>query len=218
MPSSYHGNLRLPRFYPILDTESLEARRLDVSAAAKAMLDAGASIVQFRHKSQYTRAAFEQAREIAALAKRAEASFVVNDRADVALMLDAGLHVGQEDLPPKAARRVLGDARMLGFSTHNLDQFRSALLEPVDYLAFGPVFPTVSKQNPDPCVGLEQLRTIRALTGLPLVAIGGITRDRAPLVFEAGADSVAVIGDLFPPEAGLDEFVERVAEWIKIVG
>jgi thiamine-phosphate pyrophosphorylase len=130
----------------------------------------------------------------------------VNDRADVAKLLDAALHLGQDDLAPVDARRILPAPGIIGFSTHNEQQLLAGNLEPVDYLAIGPIFPTRSKLNLDPIVGVDQLRHLRTLTQKPLVAIGGITRELAPQVFEAGADSVAVISDLFP----------RPEEWIAI--
>jgi thiamine-phosphate pyrophosphorylase len=130
----------------------------------------------------------------------------VNDRADIAKLLDAALHLGQDDLAPADARRILPAPSIIGFSTHDEQQLLAGNLEPVDYLAIGPIFPTRSKLNPDPVVGLDQLRALRRLTRKPLVAIGGITRELAPQVFEAGADSIAVISDLFP----------RPEEWIAI--
>ena len=126
----------------------------------------------------------------------AGALFIVNDRADIAKLLDAGLHLGQDDLTPKDARRILSGENIIGFSTHNEQQLRAGDLEPVDYLAIGPIFATTSKQNPDPVVGLDRLRALRTLTKKPLVAIGGITLESAPQVFEAGADSVAIISGL----------------------
>jgi len=131
---------------------------------------------------------------------------VVNDRADVAKLLNAALHLGQDDLAPANARRILPAPGIIGFSTHNEQQLLAGNLEPVDYLAIGPIFPTRSKLNPDPIVGIDRLRALRKLTPKPLVAIGGITRELAPQVFEAGADSVAVISDLFP----------RPEEWMAI--
>lgn len=123
--------------------------------------------------------------------------FVVNDRADVTLMLGAdGVHIGQDDLPPSAVRSIVGKSKIIGFSTHNEDQLRKGGCEPVDYLAIGPIFPTGSKQNPDPVLGLDGLRRLRRLTSKPLVAIGGIKRSNARRVIEAGADSVAVVSDI----------------------
>jgi thiamine-phosphate pyrophosphorylase len=188
--------MKLPAFYPIIG---------DV-AAAEALLEAGARILQFRHKSFFSRQAFEEASRISELCRHAGALFVVNDRADIAKLLDAGLHLGQDDLAPADARRILPAPGIIGFSTHNEQQLLAGNLEPVDYLAIGPIFATRSKLNPDPVVGLDRLRALRRLTPKPLVAIGGITRELAPQVFEAGADSVAIIGDLFP----------RPEEWIAI--
>ena len=211
--SGYDGTSRmmvLPRFYPILDTGALERCSLDPVVAAETLLDAGARIVQFRHKGHYTRAVFAQAGQVAALCRAAGALFVVNDRADVALLLDAALHVGQDDLTPADARRLLGSDHVLGFSTHNEEQLRAGNNEPVDYLAIGPLFATASKERPDPQVGLDALVRLRRLTSQPLVAIGGITRATAPSVLEAGADSIAVIGDLLPA------IRERTEEWVKL--
>jgi thiamine-phosphate pyrophosphorylase len=197
--------MKLPAFYPILDAD-----RISAVPAAEALLEAGARILQFRHKSFFSRKAFEEASQIAELCRSAGALFVVNDRADIAMLLNAGLHLGQDDLAPSDARRILPAASIIGFSTHNEEQLRAGDLEPVDYLAIGPIFVTGSKQNPDPVVGLERLRALRPLTQKPLVAIGGITRELAPKVFEVGADSVAIIGDLLP------DVRERAAEWIAI--
>src|SRR5579884_1573107 len=143
--------MSLPPFYPILDTSLCP---LDLTVAAQIILDAGARILQLRHKTHFSRETFVQAQQIAALCKSAGAQFVINDRADMAMLLDAGLHVGQDDLPPDMARWFIGPARLLGFSTHNESQLEAAQREPVDYIAIGPVFATRSKENPDPVVGL----------------------------------------------------------------
>jgi thiamine-phosphate pyrophosphorylase len=197
--------MKLPAFYPILDAD-----RVSAVPAAEALLEAGARILQFRHKSFFSRSAFQEANRIAELCRSAGALFVVNDRADIAMLLNAGLHLGQDDLAPAHARRILPAATIIGFSTHNEDQLRAGDLKPVDYLAIGPIFATGSKQNPDPVVGLDRLRALRQLTQKPLVAIGGITRESAPQVFEAGADSVAILGDLLP------DVRARAEEWIAI--
>ena len=170
----------------------------DPVQAAAALLEGGARILQLRHKGFWSRQVFAQAEEIAALCRDASASFVVNDRADYALLLHAGLHLGQDDLLPADARLVVGAVPMIGFSTHNPDQMRAAAHEPVDYVAFGPVFTTASKERPDPTVGIAGLRTVRGLTQKPLVAIGGITRENAALCWSAGANSVAIIADMLP--------------------
>ena len=190
----------LPKFYPILDTGVALRRGIDPVNAAKQILDAGARILQFRHKAFLSREAFEWLERIAALTQAAGATLVINDRADLAQLFNAALHLGQDDLPPSAARRVVGPDTMVGFSTHNEAQLRAARQEPVDYLALGPLFGTVTKENPDPTVGLDGFRRLRPLSPWPLVAIGGITRANARQALEAGADSVAVIGDLFPDD------------------
>lgn len=198
--------MKLPRFYPILDSAAVARAGLDPLLCAQQILDGGAEIVQYRHKGLFTK------REIAVvefLAKQA-VQFIVNDRADLAAIFGAGLHLGQDDLPPKEARTVTGGALLIGYSTHNEAQLRAAIGEPVDYLALGPLFGTTSKERPDPVVGLEELRRLRSLTSKPLVAIGGITRANARQVLEAGADSVAIIGDLFPEDGDL---AGRVREW-----
>ena len=209
--------MKLPRVYPILDTESLEARGIGLQTAAAAMLAGGAGILQFRHKTHWSRDVFEAARGVARLCRDAGARFVVNDRADFAMLLEAGLHVGQDDLSPRDARMLLGPDALLGFSSHNADQVGAAAGEPVDYLAFGPVFPTVSKRNPDPVAGVEALRRCRALCSKPLVAIGGVTRANALEVLNAGADSVAVIADLLPQAATARSLRERMEEWQQLV-
>lgn len=203
--------MKLPAFYPIVD-----AALVSPVPAAEALLEAGARILQFRHKSFFSRAAFDDASRIAELCRSAGALFVVNDRADVAMLLGAALHLGQHDLAPSDARRILPATSVIGFSTHNEEQFRAGDAEPVDYLAIGPIFATGSKQNPDPVVGLDRLRALRTLTRRPLVAIGGITREWAPQVFAAGADSVAVIGDLIPNPYTPALLRARAEEWIAI--
>jgi thiamine-phosphate pyrophosphorylase len=209
--------LPFPRFYPILDSAALAARGLAVTGAADALLAAGVRILQLRHKGAYSREVFAAAETIARLAREAGATFIVNDRADIALLVDAGLHVGQDDLPPADARRVIGAGRTIGFSTHNEEQMREALAEPVDYVAFGPVYPTASKANPDPVVGLARLRRIRAMADRPLIAIGGITRERSGEVLAHGADSIAVIGDLYEGCADAAALRRRAEEWLAAV-
>ena len=206
----------IPRFYPVLDTAMLARCGLPATDAARAILDAGARILQFRHKDFFSRQIFEEAERVALLCREAGALFVLNDRADIALLLNAALHLGQDDLPPADARRITPPGRIIGFSTHNAGQLRSGDLAPVDYLAIGPIFSTGSKQNPDPVVGIDRLRSLRALTGKPLVAIGGITRQTAPLVFEAGADSVAIIGDLYPQPLTKAALRARAEEWLSL--
>ncbi|MEO7145432.1 MAG: thiamine phosphate synthase [Bryobacteraceae bacterium] len=202
----------LPRFYPILDTEAAAKRNVEPEAAARALLDAGVKILQFRHKGHFSREIFAAAERIAELCRKSGALLVIDDRADIAALLDAGLHVGQDDLAPADARRVIGGGRVLGYSTHNEAQLRAGTAEPADYLAIGPIFTTGSKRDPDPVVGLMELRRLRPLVERPLAAIGGITLTNAAAVLAAGADTVAVISDLYPgPPQTLRQ---RAEEWI----
>ena len=189
----------LPRLYAIMDT--LLVPPGGAVAVTEALLRAGIRLLQYRHKGPFLRRNWEECREAARMAREAGAMFLVNDRADMALLAGAeGVHLGQDDLPPEAARRLLGELKLVGYSTHNEGQAREADSLPVDYVAIGPVFPTATKENPGPVVGLEGVAAARRATGRPLVAIGGITRQNARRVIEAGADSVAVVRDLLATE------------------
>jgi thiamine-phosphate pyrophosphorylase len=194
----------------------LSHRGLGLLPAVETLLEAGVRILQLRHKTYFSRDVFDQAERIARMCADAGALFVINDRADMAMLLDSALHVGQDDLPPAVARRLIGDGHPLGFSTHNEAQLRGAAAEPVDYVAIGPIFGTASKLNPDPLVGLNELHRLRALTNKPMVAIGGITRATARDVLNSGADSVAVIGDLFPEPCTAQDLKSRAREWLQI--
>jgi len=206
--------IKLPPFYPILDSGAASARGCDLRVAAEKLIAAGVGILQFRHKGFVTRETFATIEAIAAMCRESSVPFVVNDRADIAVLIGAALHLGQDDLSPRAARRVTGPHTTIGFSTHNEAQLRAAAEEPVEYLALGPIFGTASKLNPDPIVGVNELRRLRPLTSRPLVAIGGITRENARGVIDAGADSVAVIGDLFPEDGDIRA---RATEWLDIL-
>jgi thiamine-phosphate pyrophosphorylase len=209
--------MKLPRLYPILDTATLESRGFGITRAARAFLDGGAGILQLRHKQHWSRTVFDSAREVARICREAGALFIVDDRADIAMLLEGGLHVGQDDLPPRDARRLMGSEAIIGFSSHNMQQVCAAGGEPVDYVAFGPLFTTASKRNPDLLTGIEGLKECRALVEKPLVAIGGITRETAPAVLAAGADSVAVIGDLLPAELTSQSLRGRMEEWQQLL-
>lgn len=179
--------MKLPKLYGIVGS----------LAEGEALLRAGVKLLQYRHKGAFERRHFDECARLAELSHQAGALFVVNDRADVAMMCAAdGVHVGQDDLPPDAVRRVVGAEKIVGYSTHGEAQVRAAAALPVDYLAIGPVFATTTKENPDPVVGLAGVAAARRATDRPLVAIGGITRENAPTVLAAGADSVAVVRDL----------------------
>lgn len=164
-----------------------------MESAAEAMLAGGSEILQFRHKGHWSDRELKQAEWLATQCQQATALFVINDRADIAKLVGAALHLGQEDLPPSQVRQF---ASIIGLSTHNETQLRGAANEPVDYIALGPIFGTLSKENPDPVVGLDELIRLRPLTAKPLVAIGGITLENATEVIRAGADSVAIISGL----------------------
>jgi thiamine-phosphate pyrophosphorylase len=205
--------VKIPAIYPILDTESLAARNCPITLAAGAWIDGGACILQLRHKGHWGRELFADALSLADLCRVRGAELIVDDRADMAALLHAGLHVGQDDLSPGDARAIVGPDAILGFSSHNAGQLCAAAAEPVSYVAFGPCFNTRSKRNPDPVVGLAELRRCRGLTMKPLVAIGGITRENARAVFDAGADSVAVIADMLPEDCSARSLRVRMEEW-----
>lgn len=207
----------LPKLYPILDTATLAQRDASLLSATRAFLNAGATLLQIRHKEHWSRDIFAEAEAASQLCRERGATLIVNDRADIAVLLDAGLHIGQDDLPPAVARRLIGTDRVLGFSTHSQAQVSAAAGEPVDYIAIGPIFPTKSKQHPDPTLGPERIRDWRTLITLPIVAIGGIDRSNAQAILNAGADSVAIIGDLYPDSATEQTLFERAAEWHRLI-
>jgi thiamine-phosphate pyrophosphorylase len=186
--------LVLPRLYVILDAALLTHPEIEM---ANSLAGAGVRLLQYRNKQASARELFEKSRQLAEELLSRQVTFLVNDRADVAALVGAsGVHVGQDDLGVEAARSLVGQAGLVGVSTHNLEQFTTAAATSADYIAIGPIFPTASKANPDPVVGLEMLRAARHLTDKPIVAIGGITLERAADVIAAGADSVAVIQDI----------------------
>jgi thiamine-phosphate pyrophosphorylase len=184
---------RFPQpLYPIADV----APGRDGVALATAILAGGAKLLQLRAKELAPRELIAVARAVRARTRTAGALLLINDRADVAQLVGAdGVHLGQDDLSPAAARAILGPNKVIGFSTHSAAQMDAAIRNGgVDYVAFGPIFATASKRNPDPVQGLDALRAVRARCPLPLVGIGGITGSSAGDVLAAGADAVAVIG------------------------
>jgi thiamine-phosphate pyrophosphorylase len=187
-----------PKLYAIVDRGTLDARGLSVGEFARELRDAGVRLVQYRDKANGPQEILRAAREIDASFEGAEVIRIMNDRADLAVLAGwDGVHVGQGDLPVEAARRVLGSGKLVGVSTHEEEQMRAAIASGPDYVAVGPVFATRSKANAEPVVGLEFVRRARAMTELPIVAIGGITLANAPSVIDAGAGAVAVIGGMF---------------------
>ena len=187
--------------YPITDT-----RLSGISHADQVSLlaDAGATFIQLREKNRQALDFYNDAQAALSVARQKGVTLIINDRVDVALALGAsGVHLGQDDLPPEAARKLLGDEAVIGYSTHNVSQAIAAANLPVDYIAIGPIFETGSKTNPDPVVGLDGFRAVRyAIGDIPLVAIGGITEANAAAVIDAGADSVALISGLLSGGAG----------------
>ncbi len=205
--------ISLPRLYPILDRSCFRNNGSLLEAACELAL-AGCTLLQYRNKSGSARQILDDARELR-MHLGANIRLIMNDRADLCLAAGCdGLHVGQDDLSPEAARRIIGRGpdRWLGVSTHTPEQLAEADQTGADYLAIGPVFATSSKANADPVVGLDGLRRARALTPKPLVAIGGITRANARSVIDAGADSVAVISDL------LRDTGKSAEEFLKVLG
>lgn len=206
---------RLPRFYPILDTAVLAERACPVLMAGETLIEAGTRILQYRHKDTWTQTHFDEAKQLAQLCDESGILFVLNDRADFARILRVALHVGQNDLSPVAARRVISD-EVMGFSTHNREQLARGDEEPVEYLSIGPIFPTRSKLKPDPVVGLDRLKELRDVTEKPLAAIGGITLENAAQVLEAKADSLAVISGFLPPACTRKALKSSAEEWLRV--
>lgn len=196
----------LPRLYAILDASCFPDTQAMFSTAEE-LLAGGITLLQYRNKNGNAREMLDHARE---LKQRVGGSvkLIMNDRADLCLAAEFdGVHVGQDDLSPESARKIIGEKLCLGVSTHNPEQVKAADTTSANYIAIGPVFSTSSKINPDPVVGLEGIRRARALTGKPLVAIGGINRANWRSAIEAGADSVAVISDLMrEPRKSAEDF------------
>ncbi len=206
--------------YPILDTALLRKNNISLAAAVEAALSFPVRYVQIRHKAAFDRETLASIEECAKLGH--DSRLILNDRADYARMFGLGLHVGQDDLPPREARQILGPyvsgkSGELGFSTHNAAQLAAAPFDSLSYVALGPIFGTQSKEKPDPDVGLENLRAWRKLSPLPLVAIGGITLETAPAVLEAGADFVSIISALWPAPYTLKAFRLEIDTWLTML-
>jgi thiamine-phosphate pyrophosphorylase len=207
-----HLPMQVPRLYPIIDLE-ISTHPLEFLIGEFA--DAGLPWVQLRDKKANSRQLFANAQRLVELTRSNGLTAIMNDRADIAWLSGAdGVHVGQEDLPVEHARKIVGPAKIVGYSTHNLEQALEAKQSSADYLAIGPVFPTTSKENPDPIVRLEELREIRRHIKKPLVAIGGITSRNAAQLFDIGVDSVAVIRDLLC----VNNVRAKINEFLKAAG
>jgi thiamine-phosphate pyrophosphorylase len=187
-----------PPLYAILDLQAASGREAGrPTRLAEALADAGVTLIQIRDKHASARTIFEASQRLVAQLTPRGVRIILNDRPDIAAMIGAaGVHVGQDDLPVEEARNVVGNACWVGVSTHNLEQLQLADRSSADYIAVGPIFPTATKDNPDPVVGLDFLRAARQITRKPLVAIGGITIQSAEALYRAGADSLAVVKDL----------------------
>lgn len=201
-----------PKLYVILDAALLNS---PVQNWAQELAAAGVRLLQYRNKPASASQMLDTSRELVSVLRGSGASLIVNDRPDVAILADSsGVHVGQEDLGVEQARAIVGTQKWVGVSTHNLEQFRRAAATSADYIAVGPVFATSSKVNPDPVVGPALIREVRALTEKPIVAIGGITLERAAEVIAAGADSLAVISDIVRAR----QPGERARQYLEILG
>ncbi|MBO0721683.1 MAG: thiamine phosphate synthase [Blastocatellia bacterium] len=187
---------KLPKLYAITDRQLSNCTHEEI---VRKMLAGRARIIQLRDKEASSRELLDAARACLKRTRAARAKLIINDRVDVTLAADAdGVHLGQTDLPVQEAREILGQGKIIGISTHSLEQFKAALETSADYIAIGPIYSTKTKENHDPVVGMEMLVEARKLTDRPIVAIGGITALRAREVLAAGADSVAVISALYP--------------------
>ena len=186
---------RLPKVYPLTDTH---VSGLSHAEQVALFADGGATLVQLREKRMPVLEFYEEARKALEVARARGVQLIVNDRADIAQVLGLGVHLGLDDLPPEAARRLLGETAVIGYSTHTVEQAIAAAKLPIDYLAIGPIFATATRENPSPVVGVAGLRAVRSAIGrMPLVAIGGIAPTNIADVLDAGADSVAMISGLW---------------------
>lgn len=187
---------QLPAIYPITDRQH---SGLDHAEQVRQLAGAGCRFVQIREKSATSRDFYDEVVASLAITKAFGMKLIVNDRVDIAIAAGAhGVHLGQDDLSPIVARRLLGDEAIIGYSTHSVEQAIEAAKMPVDYIAVGPVFSTSTKEDPDPVIGLEGLVRIREAVGaVAIVAIGGIGSENVASVIAAGADSAAIISDLF---------------------
>jgi thiamine-phosphate pyrophosphorylase len=200
--------MTISRLYAIVDAEVLFRRDTAVAQFAKELRAAGVELLQYRNKSGGPQEVLRNAAVIREVMAGSGCRLILNDRADMAVLARwNGVHVGQEDLSPEDAKRVVGVERWAGVSTHNEEQMRAADASCADYVAVGPVFATGTKLDAEPVIGLDGVRLARALTKKPIVAIGGITRANSRTVIDAGADSVAIISALFVE----GETIEKVA-------
>lgn len=202
-------SLDLPKVYPITDTQ---LSGLSHAQQVARLIEGGASLIQLRDKHATPREFYREAAVALRVARDHNARLIINDRVDIALALKAdGVHLGQTDIPAEAARRLLGTEAIIGFSTHNIAQAKLATALPVDYLAFGPIFQTSTKENHDPVAGLVALQEVATIKGpLPLVAIGGITLANALEVLKGGAHALALISELVADPTNIAENMSKM--------
>lgn len=196
MSSNFFNALAGTRLYPITDRK---LSGLSHKEQVSCLIEGGAKIIQLREKSLSSLEFYREATDAVRRGHARSSKIIINDRVDIALALRAdGVHLGQNDLPPEAARELLGPDAIIGFSTHNLEQVLIASRLPVDYIAVGPIFATSTKQSSETALGLDGLRQVRNGVGtFPLVAIGGITLQNSYQVLDAGADAIAMISDIW---------------------
>jgi thiamine-phosphate pyrophosphorylase len=197
-------DFQLPKIYPITDVSITDLSHLE---QVKRLIEGGAELIQIREKHASPREFYESAQEVMDFVSGSQVKIIINDRVDIALAVKAdGVHLGQDDLSPVHARKILGEDAIIGFSTHSILQAIEAIDFPVNYIAIGPVFETNTKENPDAVVGVAGLQKVRQATGdFPLVAIGGIDFAAANTVLENGADSIAVISAILQPAGRISE-------------
>lgn len=201
----------LPKIYPITD---ISITGLSHLKQVEKLIEGGAKFIQLRDKYSTPKYFYESAKKVIDFTRDKDVKIIINDRVDIALAVKAdGVHLGQEDLPPIYARKILGEKAIIGFSTHNIPQAIEAVKLPLNYIAIGPIFATSTKENPDPIVGLDGLKTVRDTIGdFPLVAIGGISIETAKDVLENGADSIALISQILRKP---DEITQTLKQFVK---
>lgn len=203
--------LSLPKLYPITDTGITGLTHLE---QVRRLADGGATLIQLRDKVASPREFYESAVEVMKFVRGSNVQIIINDRVDIAIAVGAdGVHLGQDDLSPTAARSLLGNEKIIGFSTHSTQQALLALQLPIDYAAIGPIKATTTKSDTDPVVGLHGLQAVRSAIGdFPLVAIGGISYENAREILASGATSLAVISAVLSDPAGISSRFRQIVE------
>ncbi len=201
--------IQLPSIYPLTNRE---ISGLSHAEQVRQLTEAGATLIQLREKGLSAGEFLAEAFPAVRTAREKGAKVIINDRIDIAMMTKAdGVHLGQDDLPPASARRIMGEDAVIGISTHNVEQVKQASEQPIDYIAFGPIFDTATKSDREPITGLKALAEIRKLIpDIPIVAIGGINHENIKDVLDAGADCVAVINAVLEPKTGIASNYQRL--------